>query len=71
MLLMPDIDGNTPLHVACFMAQKASVDFLLENGASKTSVNKERANPFDMTKLRRPADDDKAKVLAELDKLSL
>lgn len=41
-------DGNTPLHLACFMNQLSTIEKLCELGASQRLTNKNNQRPFDL-----------------------
>jgi ankyrin repeat protein len=41
-------DGNTPLHLACFMNQLNTIEKLCEAGSSQHLQNKSNQRPFDL-----------------------
>jgi len=43
-----DMNGNTPLHVACQSHQGIIIEILLKAGAKITALNKENKRPFEL-----------------------
>jgi len=55
LLSTEDKDGNTALHVACFLGTKEAIDFLVTSGADPFKSNKDNSVPYDFAKLRHPS----------------
>lgn len=58
---MQNLEGNTPMHIACEDNQVSSALLLLDNGASVDIENKEKKSPFDLAEsgLRRTINEKK------------